>query len=135
MLKRLRNYLEQTDKDWNYITPCSFFTEYFGTRKKHVVIDLRAKEEFDKFHLPGAVNIFWLDLLEDRSVSFLKHKCETGHKIFLICYVGHTSSQAMTLLKLIGIPVTSIKYGYGVSPIRGIPVAGWLSYNYPLDFS
>ena len=25
----------------------------------------------------------------------------------------------------------SIKYGYGLSPIKGVPVAGWLDYGLP----
>jgi len=41
--------------------------------------------------------------------------------IFLICYVGHTSSQILTLLKLLGYNVVSIKYGYGLSLIKGVP--------------
>ena len=51
--------------------------------------------------------------------------------IFLICYVGHTSSQVLTLLKLLNYNVISIKYGYGLSPVMGVPVAGWLDYGLP----
>ena len=56
----------------------------------------------------------------------------TNKHIFLICYVGHTSSQAMVILRLLGYKVTSIKYGYGLSPDSKIPVAGWLNYNLPI---
>jgi len=52
-------------------------------------------------------------------------------QIFLICYVGHTSSQVMTLLKQLKYKVISIKYGYGLSPVMGVPVAGWLDYGLP----
>ena len=27
----------------------------------------------------------------------------------------------------------SIKYGYGLSPIKGVPVAGWLDYLLPIE--
>jgi hypothetical protein len=37
----------------------------------------------------------------------------------------------MTLLKLLGYQVVSIKYGYGISPVKGVPVAGWLDYGFP----
>ena len=36
------------------------------------------------------------------------------------------------LLKLLGYDVTSIKFGYGKSPAFGVPVAGWLNYNFPV---
>ena len=39
----------------------------------------------------------------------------------------------MVLLKLLGYDVVSIKFGYGISPSFGIPVAGWLSYGFPVD--
>jgi rhodanese-related sulfurtransferase len=55
--------------------------------------------------------------------------------IFLICYVGHTSSQILTLLKMLKYDVTSIKYGYGSSAVKGIPVAGWLNYGLPTQTS
>jgi hypothetical protein len=31
--------------------------------------------------------------------------------------------------------VTSIKYGYGSSAVKGIPVAGWLNYGLPTQTS
>jgi hypothetical protein len=46
--------------------------------------------------------------------------------------VGHTSSQVLTLLKMLGYDVSSIKYGYGLSPVQGVPVAGWLDYGLPI---
>jgi hypothetical protein len=36
------------------------------------------------------------------------------------------------LLKLLGYNVISIKYGYGISPIKYVPVAGWLDYGLPI---
>ena len=72
------------------------------------LIDLRKNEEYKKFHIRGAKNIFWLDLLKDENLK----KLPKNKRIFLICYVGHTSSQAMVLLKLLGYKVTSIKFGY-----------------------
>ena len=38
----------------------------------------------------------------------------------------------MVMLKLLGYDVVSIKYGYGITPVEGVPVAGWLNYKYPL---
>lgn len=129
MIDKLREYLAKTADDWNYITPKEFYEKYYlAKNKKYFLIDLRSKEEFDKFHVKGSHNIFWLDLLNEENLK----KIPKNKKIFLICYVGHTSSQAMVLLKLLGYDVTSIKYGYGVSPVMGIPISGWINYNYPI---
>ena len=73
-------------------------------------------------HVKGSKNIFWLNILDDKNLK----KLSKDKPIFLICYVGHTSSQVLTLLKLLGYNVKSIKYGYGLSPVQGVPVAGWL---------
>lgn len=130
MLEQLRQYIRDTKSDWNYITPLEYYEKYYLHRKTnpHVLLDLRKKSEFDKYHIRGAKNIFWLDLLEENNLKQLPH----DKTIFLICYVGHTSSQAMVLLKLLGYKVVSIKFGYGISPAFKVPVAGWVSYNLPV---
>jgi hypothetical protein len=45
--------------------------------------------------------------------------------------VGHTSSQALVILKMLGYNAIGIKFGYGKSPAFEVPVAGWMNYNYP----
>ena len=129
-LTYLRDFLKKTKNDWNYITPYDFYHQYFvkpDKMKKIYLIDLRKKDEFEQFHIKGSHNIFWLDLLNEKNMK----KIPKDKKIFLICYVGHTSSQAMVLLKLLGYDVTSIKFGYGISPVFEVPVAGWKDYRYP----
>ena len=36
---------------------------------------------------------------------------------------------------MLGYNVMSIKYGYGLSPIQCVPVAGWLDYGLPTERS
>ncbi len=91
-------------------------------------MDLRKRKEFDKFHIKGAKNIFWLDLFDEKNLN----KLPKNKTIFLICYVGHTSSQILTMLKMLGYKVVSIKFGYGTSPAVGVPIAGWIQYKLPL---
>ncbi len=123
----LRDYLANTENDWNYITPVEFYNKYFNTNKDYFRVDLRKPEDYKKFHIKGAKNIFWLDILDEKNLKkFPKNK-----PIFLICYVGHTSSQAVTLLKLLGYNAVAIKFGYGLSPVKGVPVAGWLDFGFP----
>ncbi len=127
LLNRLRGYISNTKTDWNYITPLDFYNNYFQKRD-YFLLDLRRKEDFQEFHVPGAINIFWLDLLKNENLQILPK----DRKIFLICYVGHTSSQAMVILRLLGYDVTSIKFGYGKSPDSKVQIAGWLNYRLPI---
>ena len=133
LLSLLRRYIKNTKDDWNYITPSDFYKNFFSKKNKnYVVIDLRRKKDYQAFHMPYSVNMFWLDLLTTKNLNQLIDYQIEGKKIFLICYVGHTSSQAMTLLKLLGINATSIKFGYGVSPSKNVPIAGWVQLRYPV---
>ena len=85
------------------------------------------KKNIKKIHVKCSKNIFWLNILDEKNLK----KLPKDKPIFLICYVGHTSSQILTLLKILGYNVISIKYGYGLSPVQGVPVAGWLDYGLP----
>ncbi len=123
----LKKYLYNTKKDWNYITPIDYYNKYY-LKKNNYLIDLRKKSEYNKMHIKGSKNIYWLKILDKNNLK----KLPKDKHIFLICYVGHTSSQVMTLLKLLGYKVTSIKFGYGISPVKGIPVAGWIDYGLPV---
>ena len=123
----LRDYLHRTKDDWNYITPLDFYNKYYLTKKDYFLIDLRGEAEYNKMHIKGARNMFWMNVLDEKNLA----KLPKDKPIFLICYVGHTSSQVLTLLKMLGYNVTSIKYGYGLSPVQGVPVAGWLDYGLP----
>jgi len=123
----LREYLHRIKDDWNYITPLDFYNKYYLTKKDYFLIDLRSETEYNKMHIKGARNMFWMNVLDEKNLA----KLPKDKPIFLICYVGHTSSQVLTLLKMLGYNVTSIKYGYGLSPVQGVPVAGWLDYGLP----
>lgn len=124
-----QEFVKNTDKHWNYITPFDFYHDWYLKKKDFLLLDLRQPSDFKRFHIPGAVNSFWLDLFQEKKLQKLpRHK-----PIFLICYVGHTSSQALVLLRILGFQnVISIKFGYGISPSFEVPVAGWVSYNYPI---
>jgi len=128
IIKKLRKYIDNTENDWNYITATEFYKEYYLGKKKYFLLDLRRPEDYKKFHIKNSINIFWLELLDEENIK----KLPKNKKIFLICYVGHTSTQAMVLLKLLGYDVTSIKYGYGISPSSKVPISGWLDFNYPV---
>ena len=124
----LQGYLTDTKYDWNYILPTDLYKLVKkGTPHDLFIIDLRKPEDFAKGHIKGAVNIFWLDIIKNLN------KLPIDKKIVLYCYVGHTSSQVLVLLKLLGYEVLSLKFGLGISPVKGIPIAGWVNYGYELE--
>ena len=123
----LVDYLKSTKDDWNYILPSELKKE-LENEKDYYIIDLRRKEDYDQGHIPGAHNIFWLDILNPENLE----KIPRDKKIIVYCYVGHTSSQAMVLLRLLGFDVTSLKFGMGISPSADVPIAGWSTFNYPV---
>ena len=91
-------------------------------------MDIRKPQDFKKGHIKGSKNIFWLDLLKKENLK----KLPKNKKIVLICYVGHTSSQALVLLRLLGYDVVSLKFGMGISPSQGVPVAGWTDFGFDI---
>jgi rhodanese-related sulfurtransferase len=57
-------------------------------------------------------------------------KLPIDKEIIIVCYVGHTASQVLVLLKLLGYNAKVLKYGMGTSPTIGVPVAGWSDFGY-----
>jgi rhodanese-related sulfurtransferase len=126
ILTSLKAYMKEVDKNWNYITPLDLKKDLDKDPNKYFLLDIRKPEDFKTGHIKGAKNIFWKDLIDNVD------KLPKDKKIVLICYVGHTSSQMLVSLKLLGYDVISLKFGMGISPVEGIPVAGWLDYGFPV---
>lgn len=122
----LVDFVKSTKDDWNYVTPVDFEKM---DKKKLFLLDIRKPEDYKKEHIKGTTNIFWLGLLDKKNLA----KLPKDKKIVLICYVGHTSSQALVILKLLGYDVVSLKFGMGRSPVEGVPVAGWLDYGFETE--
>ena len=123
MMRELRRFLDEVDDTWNYITPPELEE---ADKKDFFILDVRKPKDFKKCHIAGAKNIFWLDLLEPKNLA----KLPTNKKILTVCYVGHTASQALVVLRLLGYDVVALKFGMGMSPAEGVPVAGWTDYGF-----
>ena len=126
MVFHFQKYLTDTKNDWNYILPTELEKM---DRSKIFVLDVRKPEDYKKMHIMGSINIFWLDLMKPENLA----KLPKDKKIIIICYVGHTASQILVLLKLLGYDAVVLKFGMGVSPKRGVPVAGWTDYGFPVN--
>lgn len=127
--KRLRDYLSDTRDDWNYILPQELH-EALCDGEDIFLLDVRRPEDFEKFHIDGAVNIFWLNILEPENLA----KLPKNRRIVIICYVGHSASQTLVLLKLLGYHALVLKYGMGHSAVSGVPISGWMNFSFPVTF-
>lgn len=125
LLPSLNRFIEETEENWNYILPPELNAQL---KKDHnlFLLDVRRPEDFRKFHIAGSGNIFWMNLLEPQNLARLPK----DKKIVLICYVGHSASQALVLLRLLGYDAVVLKYGMGHSSIQGIPMSGWLNFSF-----
>ena len=123
-----KGYLESVPEDWNYVLPTQLHDMFkSGEIKNYLLIDLRKPEDYAEGHIPGAVNIFWLDLMNNMD------KLPKDKQIIIYCYLGHTSSQILPMLKILGRDVKSLKFGMGRPPVKGVQVKGWLDYNYEVE--
>jgi len=120
--KALQNFIDSTGDDWNYILP----EELEKNPSKYFLLDVRKPDAFKEGHIKGAKNIFWMDLLKPENLA----KLPKNKRIIVICYVGHTASQIMVALRLLGYKASTLKFGMGKSPVKGVPVAGWLDYGF-----
>ena len=121
----LLDFIDSTKEDWNYITPEELNKK--GTDEFYL-LDVRKPEDFAEGHIKGANNIFWMDLLKPENLK----KLPKDEKVLVICYVGHTASQIMVALRLLGYDAVALKFGMGLSPVEGIPVAGWSDFGFPV---
>lgn len=125
LMDTLTGFLTSTEDDWNYVIPTDLKLELMkGT--DFFLLDTRKPEDFAKGHIEGAHNIFWLEILKPENLA----KLPKDRRIVVVCYVGHTASQVMVLLRLLGYDVRVLKFGMGQSPAVGVPVAGWVNYGF-----
>lgn len=125
LLRLLQDYLHTVGDDWNYVLPTQLVEEGLD---KYFLVDLRRPEDYQRGHIPGAINIFWLDILREDNLR----KIPVDKDILVYCYVGHTSSQVLVLLSLLGFRVKSLKFGMGISPDSKVEIKGWTGYDYPV---
>lgn len=123
--KALLEYIDKTGDDWNYITPEKLSKQDLS---KYYLLDIRDSKTFKEGHIKGAKNVFWMDILKPENLK----KLPRDKKIILICYVGHTASQILVALKLLGYKAAVLKFGMGTPPVKGVPVAGWTDFNFEI---
>jgi len=71
------------------------------------VLSIRKAEDYEKGHIPGAINIGITSLFTEENLAKLPY----DRQIVVVCYTGHTASQATALLNAIGYNATALKWG------------------------
>jgi rhodanese-related sulfurtransferase len=71
------------------------------------ILSIRKAEHYEFGHIPGAINIGITSLFTEENLSKLPY----DKQIVVVCYTGHTASQATALLNAIGYNATALKWG------------------------
>ena len=71
------------------------------------VLSLRKAEDYELGHIPGAINIGITSLFTEENIAKLPY----DNQIVVVCYTGHTASQATALLNALGYNATALKWG------------------------
>jgi rhodanese-related sulfurtransferase len=72
------------------------------------LLDIRLSEDYDIAHIPGAVNVEFIDVMEPHHLAKLP---KDGTLIVVICYTGHTASQMDAILNLLGHNAWTLRFG------------------------
>ncbi len=83
-----------------------------------LVLDIRAKKDFDAGHIVGAVHIPY-EKLSTRMVELEKHKDKT---LIVVCAMGQTAGPACAQLKKAGFTVAKLAGGMGSWRGDNLPV-------------
>jgi rhodanese-related sulfurtransferase len=80
------------------------------------ILDIRRAADYAAGHVSGAVNLPWGPEL----AAGFKMIPQTG-PVYVYCYTGQTAGQAIALMRMAGIPATSVRYGFvrGISMVDG----------------
>jgi rhodanese-related sulfurtransferase len=129
LLQECQSFLTHIPENLNYILPNDLMALMRQDPESIFILDNRTPESFREGHIPGAVNIWIKDVLEPDNLA----KLPRDKRIVVCCWVGHTSSQLLTILQLLGYDAIGLKYGMGVPACKDELQAGWLDLELPLD--
>ncbi|TMA08731.1 MAG: rhodanese-like domain-containing protein [Deltaproteobacteria bacterium] len=120
--KNLADFFLRT-KGMTRVVSASEVSEAIRTGKsKYRVVDVRPAEEYEKGHLPGAINLPLDVLFRPASLEKLP---ATGDPILLVCHSGHMESMALGGLAALGYEPYVLRFGMiGWNAETKVKVAG-----------
>lgn len=106
----LKEYLVDNDMDLDHVIKNADGMKFVmgapadGDVSAKYVMDIRTKDDFDKGHIEGAVNVVFTDILTEAA--------KATKPILVVCYTGQTACYATSLLRLAGYTDTqALKWG------------------------
>lgn len=92
-----------------------------NTSNDPLILDVRAKADYDKCHIPGAIHIAFYDAMaEPENLDKLDdaleaHMQRTGNDdIVVYCHTGHTAGLLVGILGSMGYDVKNLRFGYNI---------------------
>ena len=92
------------------INPKEFDNLYKEKFKKILLIDVREKEEFNKYSLRGSICVPLQNLEQESCLEFIRQESQ-GKEVFTLCQLGKRSEKASQILNKFKIPSKSIEGG------------------------
>lgn len=123
-----RSYLSSIPPQLNYILPRELAAAIAEDRERYFILDNRTPDAFAAGHIPGAVNIWMKDLLEPDQLAQLP----ADKTIVVCCWVGHTASQLLPILSMLGYDAIGLKYGMGSAKNPDESRLGWTEQGLPM---
>jgi rhodanese-related sulfurtransferase len=69
------------------------------------IISVRSAADYASGHIPGAINLSLTDLADNLD------QIDPDSPVYVYCYTGHSSAQAVALLQMLGYDAYSLKFG------------------------
>ena len=126
-----REYLSSMPQNLNYILPDDLAAALEADPDRFFVLDNRTPDAYAHGHIPGAVNIWLKDLLNPDQIGRLPR----DKRIVVCCWVGHTASQLLPILSVLGYDAVGLKYGMGTAKDSSERQLGWSRLGLPLETS
>ncbi|RJQ43629.1 MAG: rhodanese-like domain-containing protein [Gaiellales bacterium] len=76
-------------------------------KEKLTIVDIRKKEDFDKGHIEGAINIAYQEWASMANMAMLPAE----NKIIVVCYSGNTAAQTVAGMRILGHDAAALKGG------------------------
>ena len=109
-----KNYFETMPDNLNMIPVADVLQLMEDNPDAIVLVDMRAAEDYEAGHLPGAVHIPFSDFASQMN------RLPGTRQIIVYCYSGQNSAQAVAALKLMGYNALSMQSGmnFGWAPLE-----------------
>ncbi|MFA7661910.1 MAG: rhodanese-like domain-containing protein, partial [Anaerovoracaceae bacterium] len=91
---------------------------------EYVILSVRQAVDYAEAHVPGAMNIPFGAGMQEAFADLPQDKT-----IVVYCYTGHTASQTVGILRLLGYEALNMSFGMGSVETK----VGWLGAGYETE--